>query len=58
MAVQTFEREAKNSGDTTRQKPGGNTTNDSEIAREMLPTLQKHLTEAEQIDRTIGSSSK
>jgi len=59
QAVQMFEREAGSSGGTTqRQKPGepSGATSDAGIAREMLPTLQKHLNEAEQISRNMGST--
>jgi putative membrane protein len=58
QAVQTFQREADgSSGNTTRQKPGTSRKSDADIAREMLPTLQKHLSQAEQIDRSIGGSA-
>jgi len=59
-AVQTFQHEANaNQGATTgRQKPGKAAgTNDAAIAREMLPTLQKHLSGAEQITKGLGDSS-
>jgi putative membrane protein len=58
QAVQMFQREAGTAGGTTqRQKPGeasGNSS-DATMAKDMLPTLQKHLSEAEQISRTMGS---
>jgi putative membrane protein len=56
QAVQTFQREVDSGGGATatRQKPGTNAKNDAEIARELLPTLQKHLNSAEQINQTIG----
>ena len=58
-AVQMFQREAGgSSANTTRQKPGGNGTNDADIARELLPTLQKHLSQGQQIDRSIGGTAK
>jgi putative membrane protein len=60
-AVQMFQRES-NSGSTAtsqRQKPGADTNKDAEIAREMLPTLQKHLDKAEMIQGGLqGSSGK
>jgi putative membrane protein len=60
-AVQTFQHEAENTdrGATTqRQKPGTAAgTNDAAIAREMLPTLQKHLSAAEQLTKGLGDSS-
>jgi len=59
QAVQIFQKEAGTgtSGTTQRQKPAGANSNDASIAQEMLPTLQKHLSEAEQISRSIGSTA-
>jgi len=62
QAVQIFQKEAGtgSSGTTPRQKPGsaaGANSNDANIAQQMLPTLQKHLSEAEQISRSIGSTA-
>jgi len=60
-AVQTFQQEAENAdgGATTqRQKPGAEGgTSDAAIAREMLPTLQKHLSGAEQLTKALGDTS-
>ena len=60
-AVQTFQQEAENAdgGATTqRQKPGAEAgTSDAAIAREMLPTLQKHLSDAEQLTKALGDTS-
>lgn len=59
-AVQAFQNEAENAdhGRTTqRQKPGNGGTNDAAIAREMLPTLQKHLSQAEQLTKGMSDSS-
>lgn len=59
QAVQAFQREAgSGSATNTRQKPGTKDTTDAEIARELLPTLQKHLSEAQQIDRSMGGAGK
>ncbi|HEY2381980.1 MAG TPA: DUF4142 domain-containing protein [Terriglobia bacterium] len=60
VAVQTFQSEAGtgSSANTSRQKPGANGANDAEIARELLPTLQKHLSQAEQVDRSVGGTAK
>src|SRR5215475_14970559 len=56
-AVQTFQHEAENAdrGATSRrQKPGTEAgTSDAAIAREMLPTLQKHLSGAEQLTKAL-----
>ena len=60
-AVQTFQYEAENAdqGATAqRQKPGTSARNDAAIAKEMLPTLQKHLSQAEQLDKSLGDNSK
>jgi putative membrane protein len=57
QAVQAFQREANTGTGNTRQKPGTSATNDAEVARELLPTLQKHLSQAEQIDRNVGGSA-
>src|SRR5262249_28914278 len=59
-AVQVLQREStggSTSGTYQRQKPGANTKTDAEIARQMLPTVQKHLDKAEQIQRGLGGSS-
>jgi predicted outer membrane protein len=60
-AVQTFQHEAENAdrGATTqRQKPGTEArTSDAAIAREMLPTLQKHLSDAEQLTKALDDTS-
>ena len=60
-AVQAFEHAAENADQgakTQRQKPGtGAATNDAAIAREMLPTLQKHLSKAEQLTKGMGDNS-
>jgi len=56
QAIQAFQKVENAGAATTRQKPGTNTKSDADIAREMLPTLQKHLTQAEQVDRSIGRS--
>ena len=58
QAIQAFQKAENTGGGSTRQKPGtDNTKSDADIAREMLPTLQKHLTEAEQINQNIGGSA-
>ena len=57
QAVQAFQHEANTGTGNTRQKPGTNNTSDADIARELLPTLQKHLTQAEKIDRSVGGSA-
>lgn len=57
QAVQAFQREANTGGGATRQKPGTNNQSDADVARDLLPTLQKHLTQAEQIDKSIGGSA-
>jgi putative membrane protein len=59
-AVQMFQHESNTgstSGTSQRQKPGTDTNKDAEIAREMLPTLEKHLDKAEQIQRGLSGSS-
>jgi putative membrane protein len=59
-AVQMFQRESNAgsaSGTSQRQKPGTDTDTDAGIASEMLPTLQKHLDKAEQIQRGLAGSS-
>ena len=60
-AVQVFQHEAENAdrGATTqREKPGTKAgTSDAAIAREMLPTLQKHLSGAEQLTKALGDTS-
>jgi hypothetical protein len=59
QAVQAFQQEANTGTRKTRQKPGtgADAKSDAQIAQELLPTLQKHLTEAEEIDKTIGGSA-
>jgi hypothetical protein len=61
-AVQMFQRESNSgstSGTSQRQKPGADNNTDAGIAREILPTLQKHLDKAEMIQRGLqGSSGK
>jgi putative membrane protein len=60
-AVETFQHEAENADQAAtvqRQKPGTGARNDAAIAREMLPTLQKHLSQAEQLDKSLGDNSK
>ena len=58
QAIRAFQKVENTGGGSTRQKPGtDNTKSDADIAREMLPTLQKHLTEAEQINRNVGGSA-
>jgi putative membrane protein len=61
--VREFEMEAgvapgSSTSDTTREKPGMNANENSAqaIARELLPTLQKHLQEAESIQRELGQT--
>jgi len=60
-AVQTFQHEAENAdrgAKTRRQKPGTRAgTSDASIAREMLPTLQKHLSGAEQLTKALDDTS-
>jgi len=60
-AVQVFQHEAENAdrGATTqREKPGTKAgTSDAAIAREMLPTLQKHLSGAERLTKALGDTS-
>jgi putative membrane protein len=56
QAIQAFQKVENAGAASTRQKPGTNTKSDADIAREMLPTLQKHFTQAEQVDRSIGGS--
>ena len=62
QAVQMFQKETNsgNSGTTSqRQKPNAASDTDASIAREMLPTLQKHLDEAQQISRGLqGGTGK
>lgn len=60
LAVQTFQSEAGTgtSGNTSRQKPDTNSANNAQIARELLPILQTHLSQAEQIDRSLGGTAK
>src|SRR5690349_647469 len=60
-AVETFKHEAENADQgakARRQKPGTAARNDAAIAREMLPTLQKHLSQAERLDKSLGDNSK
>jgi putative membrane protein len=57
QAVQAFQREANNGGGSTRQKPGTNNQSDVDVARDLLPTLQEHLTQAEEIDKSVGGSA-
>lgn len=57
QAVQALQREANTGTGSTRQKPGTNNQSDADVARELLPTLQKHLTQAEQIDKSVGGSA-
>ena len=57
QAVQTFQKEENAGGGTTRQKPGTNNQSNADIARDMLPTLQRHLNQAEEIDKNIGGSA-
>jgi putative membrane protein len=57
QAIQAFQKVENTGAGSTRQKPGENTKSDADIAREMMPTLQKHLTEAEQIDQNIGGTA-
>ena len=57
QAVQAFQKEANIGTGTKRQKPDTHAKTDSQIAQELLPTLQKHLTEAEQIDKSVGGSA-
>jgi putative membrane protein len=56
QAIQAFQKVENTGAGSTRQKPGTDTKSDADIAREMLPTLQKHLTQAEQVDQNIGGS--
>src|SRR5689334_11322101 len=60
--IRFFEQEAgmtdnTSADDTTREKPaGGSSTNPTSVqslARDLLPTLRQHLTQAEQIQRTL-----
>jgi len=57
QAIQAFQKEENAGSGNTRQKPGTDTKSEADIAREMMPTLQKHLTQAEQIDKNIGGSA-
>jgi putative membrane protein len=57
QAIQAFQKAENTGAGRTRQKPGTDNKSDADIAREMLPTLQKHLTEAEEINQNIGGSS-
>jgi putative membrane protein len=59
-AVQMFQHESNagsSSGTSPRQKPGADTNKDAGIAREMLPTLQKHLDKAEMIQQSLQETS-
>jgi len=59
-AVQLFQREStggSSSGTSQRQKPGADTNTDAAIAREMLPSLQRHLDQAEMIQRGLQGSN-
>jgi len=57
QAIQAFQKVENTGAGSARQKPGTNTKSDADIAREMLPTLQKHLTQAEQVDQNISGSA-
>ena len=57
QAIQAFQKVENTGAASTRQKPGTNNKSDADIAREMLPTLQKHLNQAEMVDRNIGGSA-
>jgi putative membrane protein len=57
QAIQTFQQAANTGTGNARQKPGTDTKSDADIAREMLPTLQQHLNQAEQIDKSVGGSA-
>jgi putative membrane protein len=59
QAVQMFEKETNSTdtGASQRQKPDSDTDTDAQIAREMLPTLQKHLKQAQQFQRDLGSNT-